>query len=261
MTGSAMQDRIVIETRGLTKRYGSGHTEVVAMRDVSMQVRQGELVALLGPSGSGKSTFLTAVGLINPPTSGQVLIRGQLVLDGPVAHTNLRTFRGRHIGFVFQKSHLIPFLTAVQNVQIALEVNGETPRAARKRAMELLDYLGIAERSVNMPSMLSGGEQQRVAVARALANRPGVILADEPTASLDSRLGRQVMELFAQVAHDQGAGVIVVTHDHRTLDLFDTIFEMEDGTIRGQRQPHTTENMERVGDGRLPTVAQQSLPP
>ncbi|MCX5728091.1 MAG: ABC transporter ATP-binding protein [Nitrospirae bacterium] len=251
-----MQDGVVIETRGLTKVYGSGHTEVVAMRDVSIRVRQGELVALLGPSGSGKSTFLTAVGLINPPTSGQVLISGQVVLDGPVAHTNLRTFRGRHIGFVFQKSHLIPFLTGLENVQIALEVNGETSRAARKRAMELLVYLGIAERSDNLPSMLSGGEQQRVAIARALANRPGVILADEPTASLDSRLGRQVMELFAQVAHDQGAGVIVVTHDQRTLDLFDTIFEMEDGTIRRQRQPQTIRVTEGVGDGRSSTVAQ-----
>jgi putative ABC transport system ATP-binding protein len=256
MTASRVQDPVVIETRGLTKLYGSGHTEVVAIRDVSLQVRQGELVALLGPSGSGKSTFLTAVGLINPPTSGQVLIRGQLVLDGPVAHTNLRTFRGRHIGFVFQKSHLIPFLTAVQNVQIALEVNGETPRAARTRAMELLNYLGIAERSDNLPSMLSGGEQQRVAIARALANRPGVILADEPTASLDSRLGRQVMELFAQVAHDQGAGVIVVTHDQRALDLFDTIFEMEDGRIRRQRQPQDRQATEGVGDKRFPTVEQ-----
>jgi len=256
VTASSVLDPVVIETRGLTKVYGSGHTEVVAMRDVSMQVRQGELVALLGPSGSGKSTFLTAVGLINPPTSGQVLIRGQLVLDGPVAHTNLRTFRGRNIGFVFQKSHLIPFLTAVQNVQIALEVNGETPRAARTRAIELLDYLGIVERSDNLPSMLSGGEQQRVAIARALANRPGVILADEPTASLDSRLGRQVMELFAQIAHDQGAGVIVVTHDHRALDLFDTIFEMEDGTIHQHRQPQARQVTEGVGDGRSPTVVQ-----
>jgi putative ABC transport system ATP-binding protein len=122
--------------------------------------------------------------------------------------------------------------------------------------MELLDYLGIAERSDNLPSMLSGGEQQRVAIARALANRPGVILADEPTASLDSRLGRQVMELFAQVAHDQGAGVIVVTHDHRALDLFDTIFEMEDGTIRQQRQPQARQVIEGVGDGRSPTVVQ-----
>ena len=221
-----------IETDRLTKVYGSGNTEVIAMRNASMQVRPGEVVALLGPSGSGKSTFLTAVGLINPPTLGRVVIRGQLVLDGPTAHTNLRAFRRQHVGFVFQKSNLIPFLTAVENVQIAVELNGETSGAARRRALVLLDYLGVSERADNLPSMLSGGQQQRVAVARALSNRPSVILADEPTAALDSQRGRQVMELFAQVAHEQGAGVIVVTHDHRALDVFDTIYEMEDGVIQ-----------------------------
>jgi putative ABC transport system ATP-binding protein len=236
-----MTHPFAIEADRLTKVYGSGNTEVIAMRDASMHVRQGEVVALLGPSGSGKSTFLTAVGLINPPTSGRVVIRGQLVLDGPVAHINLRTFRRRHLGYVFQKSNLIPFLTAVENVQIAVELNGETPRAARRRAMVLLDYLGVSERADNLPSMLSGGQQQRVAVARALANGPNVILADEPTAALDSHRGRQVMELFAQVAHEQGACVIVVTHDHRALDVFDTIYAMEDGMMQrsqeGQNYP------------------------
>lgn len=233
-----MTDSLAIETQQITKIYGSGNTEVVAMRNASMQVRRGEVVALLGPSGSGKSTFLTAVGLINPPTSGRVLIGGQLVLDGPQPRINLRSFRRRHIGFIFQKSNLIPFLTAIENVQIALELNGETPRAARQRAMELLEYLGVAERADNLPSMLSGGQQQRVAVARALANRPSVILADEPTAALDSHRGRQVMELFAQVAHEQGAGVIVVTHDHRALDVFETIYEMEDGAMQRQQATH-----------------------
>jgi putative ABC transport system ATP-binding protein len=227
-----MTPEFAIETDRLTKVYGSGNTEVTAMRDASMQVRQGEVVALLGPSGSGKSTFLTAVGLINPPTSGRVVIRGQLVLDGPTAYTNLRTFRRRHVGFVFQKSNLIPFLTAVENVQIAVELNEETPGTARRRALGLLDYLGVSAQAESLPSMLSGGQQQRVAVARALANRPHVILADEPTAALDSQRGRQVMELFAQVAHEQGAGVIVVTHDHRALDVFDTLYEMEDGVIQ-----------------------------
>lgn len=229
-----MENSFAIETQALMKVYGSGNTEVVAMQDASMQVRRGEVVALLGPSGSGKSTFLTAVGLINPPTSGRVFIGGRLTLDGPQARTNLRSFRRRHIGYVFQKSNLIPFLSALQNVQIALELNGETSGAARKRSMELLNYLGVGERADNLPSMLSGGQQQRVAVARALANRPSVILADEPTAALDSHRGRQVMELFAQVAHDQGAGVIVVTHDHRALDVFDTIYEMEDGIMHQQ---------------------------
>ncbi len=236
MSKKETKNDLAIETLGLTKIYGSGNTEVVAMKDASMQVHNGEVVALLGPSGSGKSTFLAAVGLINPPTSGKVFIGGQLTLDGGEAYTNLRSFRRHHIGFIFQKSNLIPFLTAVENVQIALELNGETPRAGRKRAMELLDYLGVADRADNLPSMLSGGQQQRVAVARALANRPSVILADEPTAALDSSRGRQVMELFAQVAHEQGAGVIVVTHDHRALDIFDTIYEMEDGLMQRKIQ-------------------------
>ncbi len=227
---------LAIDAVGLTKIYGSGNTEVVAMRDASMQVAQGEVVALLGPSGSGKSTFLTAVGLINPPTSGRITIKGQLVLDGATAHANLRAFRRQHIGFIFQKSNLIPFLSAVENVQIAMQLNGESLRFARRRAIELMDYLGVADRADNLPSMLSGGQQQRVAVARALANRPSVLLADEPTAALDSHRGRQVMELFAKVAHEHGAGVIVVTHDQRALNVFDTIYEMEDGLMHKQPQ-------------------------
>jgi putative ABC transport system ATP-binding protein len=221
-----------IEAESLTKVYGGGNTEVIAMRDASMRVRRGEVVALLGPSGSGKSTFLTAVGLINAPTSGRVVISGQVVMDGPRACVDLRSFRRRHIGFIFQKSNLVPFLRAVENVRVALELNGESAGRARERAMELLDYLGVSDRANSFPSMLSGGQQQRVAVARALANRPNVILADEPTAALDSHRGRQVMELLARVAHEQGAGVIVVTHDQRSLDVFDTTYEMEDGAIR-----------------------------
>lgn len=221
-----------IETERLTKIYGSGNTEVVAMRDVSMSVGRGEVVALLGPSGAGKSTLLTAVGLINPPTSGRISIGGNLVMDGPRSLTNLTAFRLKHLGFVFQKSNLIPFLTALENIVVALELNGAGRRAARTRALKLLDYLGVADRAGNYPSMLSGGQQQRVAVARALANNPNVILADEPTAALDSHRGRQVMDLFKKVAHDQGAAVIVVTHDHRALDIFDTIYEMEDGVVK-----------------------------
>lgn len=227
-----MSSEFALETHSLTKVYGDGNTEVVAMRDASVQVRPGEVVALLGPSGAGKSTFLTSVGLMTPLTSGRVLIGGTLVLDGPQPQINLSTFRRKHIGYVFQKSNLIPFLTACENVQIALELNGFSSREARSKSLELLDYLGVGERERNLPSMLSGGQQQRVAVARALANRPSLLLADEPTAALDSHRGRQVMELFAQVAHEHGTGVIVVTHDQRSLDVFDTIYEMEDGVIR-----------------------------
>lgn len=234
-----------IETEGLTKIYGSGNTEVVAMRDVSIQVDRGEVAALLGPSGAGKSTLLTAIGLINPPTSGRISIAGNLVMEGPRALTNLTSFRLKHLGFVFQKSNLIPFLTALENVLVALELNGAGRRAARKRAMELLDYLGVADRANNYPSTLSGGQQQRVAVARSLSNNPSVILADEPTAALDSHRGRQVMDLFRRVAHEQGAAVVVVTHDHRALDVFDAIYEMEDGIVR--RSPGAARRPPREG--------------
>jgi putative ABC transport system ATP-binding protein len=220
-----------VEVRNLTKIYGSGNTEVVAMKDVSFSVAKGEVAALLGPSGAGKSTLLTAIGLINPPTSGRIFIGGQPVMDADREMVNLSAFRRKHLGFVFQKANLIAFLNAVQNVQVALEINDVAPRAAHNRAMELLDYLGVADRANNLPDALSGGQQQRVAVARALANRPSLILADEPTAALDSARGRQVMELFRKVARERGTAVIVVTHDHRSLDVFDRTYEMEDGRL------------------------------
>jgi putative ABC transport system ATP-binding protein len=226
-----MSDVPAIQTEALCRIYGSGDTEVVALRHASLSVRRGEVAALLGPSGAGKSTLLTAIGLINPPTCGRITIDGHLVMDGPQALTHLSTFRRRHIGFVFQQANLIPFLTAGENVQVAMELEGWPRRAARRRALELLEYLGVAERVDFYPSMLSGGQQQRVAVARALANEPTIILADEPTAALDSHHGRRVMELFGKVAHEHGTGVIVVTHDHRSLDIFDTIYEMEDGIV------------------------------
>lgn len=232
MNASTPNRVAAVAAERLTKVYGQGNTEVVAMNDVSLQVERGEVVALLGPSGAGKSTLLTALGLVNPPTRGRIAIGGQPVLDGDQPLTDLRAFRRQHLGFVFQKANLIPFLTAVENVQVALEINEVAPRPARRRALELLDYLGVAERAGNLPEALSGGQQQRVAVARALANDPSLILADEPTAALDSHRGRQVMELFRKVAHERGAAVIVVTHDHRALDVFDRTFEMEDGRLR-----------------------------
>lgn len=225
-----------LEATGLSKIYGAGHTEVIAMRDATMRVGRGELVALLGPSGAGKSTFLMCVGLIHAPTRGRIAIGGRPVVDGSRALADHRRFRRENIGFVFQKSNLIPFLNAVDNVQIVGELIGHPASIARRRAMDLLDALGVGARSRNMPTQLSGGEQQRVTVARALANRPSLILADEPTAALDSVRGRQVMELFREVAHTHGTGVIVVTHDHRALDVFDTVYEMEDGVLRPSTQ-------------------------
>src|SRR5664280_2917814 len=216
-----------IVAENLTKVYGSGNTEVVAMKDVSLRVARGEVIALLGPSGAGKSTLLTAIGLINPPTAGRIHIGGELVMDADQAKVDLREFRRRHLGFVFQKANLIPFLSTIENVQVALEINDTPPRAAHKRALELLDYLGVADRAGNLPDALSGGQQQRVAVARALANHPRLSLADEPTAALDRHRGRQLMELLRKVARQRGAGVIVVTHDEGAPAIFDRPFEIQ----------------------------------
>lgn len=229
-----------VEAAGLMKVYGWGNTEVVAMRDVSLRVERGEVVALVGPSGAGKSSLLTALGLINPPTAGTISIGGVPVMDGERPLVDLAAFRRKHLGFVFQKANLIPFLNAAQNVQVALEINDVAPRAARSRAMELLAYLEVTDRAHHLPGSLSGGQQQRVAVARALANEPGLILADEPTAALDGARGRQVMELFRRVAHERKAGVLVVTHDHRALDVFDRVLEMEDGRLRVGAKPSST---------------------
>ncbi|MBZ4421748.1 ABC transporter ATP-binding protein [Myxococcus sp. RHSTA-1-4] len=221
-----------IEATGLWKTYGKGETEVTALRDVSLRVRGGEVAALLGPSGSGKSTLLTTLGLLLTPDRGQLSLGGeQVVADGRITRDAARLRRER-IGFVFQKANLIPFLTALENVLLALEINGLRGREAQARARELLDYLGLGERTAHLPDELSGGQQQRVAIARALAMNPPLVLADEPTAALDSHRSRDVMQLFRRVAHERGTAVVVVTHDHRTLDAFDTVHEMEDGVLR-----------------------------
>jgi putative ABC transport system ATP-binding protein len=244
MTGTPSS--YVLEATNLTKVYGRGRTEVVAVREASLSIRRGEVVALLGPSGAGKSTLLTLIGLILTPDKGAIRIGGTLVFEDQSTRIDVRRFRRQRMGFVFQKANLIPFLSAVENVQLAMEINDHPAGVARRRAMELLDYLGVAERAPHMPSELSGGEQQRVAVARALANQPLLILADEPTAALDSVRGRQVMELFRQVAHEQQAGVVVVTHDQRALDVFDRHLQMQDGRL-------TSDPMSPIGQERSST--------
>jgi putative ABC transport system ATP-binding protein len=221
-----------VEAHGLHKTYGHGETEVRALRDVSLTVERGELVALLGPSGSGKSTLLTALGLLLLPERGRILVDGRLVVEDGELHGDAARMRREQMGFVFQKSHLVPFLSALDNVLVAFEINGVRGKAAVDRARELLAYLGLDGRMEHMPEQLSGGQQQRLAIASALAMAPPLLLADEPTAALDKRRGRDVMELFAKVARERGAAVIVVTHDHRSLDVFDAVWEMEDGVLR-----------------------------
>ncbi len=224
-------DHPILRAEALVKTYGQGDTELVALNHVNFVVEAGEVAALLGPSGSGKSTLLTALGLLNLPERGSIWLRDRLVVAEGVAQVDLAAVRRGSIGFVFQKANLIPFLTARENVLLAMQLNDRVGRAAAARAVSLLGELGLAGRADHLPEALSGGQQQRVAIARALANEPPLILADEPTAALDSHRGREVMELLKRIAHDRGAAVVVVTHDHRTLDVFDTIHEMEDGVL------------------------------
>ena len=224
---------IALIAENLCKTYGKDNTVVHALNDVSLTLHAGEIAALLGPSGAGKSTLLTSLGLIQQPDSGKIVIGNETVFsDG--YKTDIRAFRRNHIGFVFQKANLLPFLSAVDNVRLAMEINDVSGKAAKKKAEELLAKFDLSERKNFMPKELSGGQQQRVAIARALANTPELLLADEPTAALDSVMGRKVMELLKQVAHEHNTGVLVVTHDHRAIDVFDRIYVMEDGKIKAQ---------------------------
>ena len=226
MTGAPL-----LSVRNAARHYQSGETVVRALDGASLEAHAGELIGIMGPSGSGKSTLLLICGLLEPPSAGEIYIRDRLVSYPGADLDKLRGFRRDHIGFVFQKANLIPFLTATENVSIALEIADVEARAARGYATQLLGALDLGHRIDNRPSRLSGGEQQRVAVARALANDPPLILADEPTAALDSVRGRQVMELFRRIAVERSACVMVVTHDPRSLDLFYRVIELSDGRI------------------------------
>jgi putative ABC transport system ATP-binding protein len=214
---------------GISKTFGKGPTEVRALREVDLALTSGSVVALLGPSGAGKSTLVKALGLVSLPERGTIEMSGRpVVVDGEL-RGDVMELRRTYLGFIFQKPNLIPFLTARRNVELACEIGGQ--ESPRRRAEELLAYLGVGHRAGAYPDTLSGGEQQRVAIARALANRPSLILADEPTAALDKERGRAVMELFQKVAREQGSTVLVVTHDHRALDVFDALYRMEDGRL------------------------------
>lgn len=224
-----------VRADALTKRYGTGSAAIVALDDVSLALERGTVSALLGPSGSGKSTLIKALGFVSPAERGEVFFEGRLVIKDGKPLADLAQLRRQHLGFVFQKANLTSFLNARENVEIACELGGKTD--GRRRARDLLRYLEVDNRELSYPEMLSGGEQQRVAIARALANDPSLILADEPTAALDSKRSRSVMELFRRVAHEKGAAVLVVTHDHRALDVFDRLYEMEDGRVRPASSP------------------------
>ena len=221
----------VLEVEKLSKTFGEGEHAVHALREASFSVEAGELVALLGPSGSGKSTLLLCISLIQDPTSGRIAVSGRDVWrDGPLG-LDERRFRRENIGFIFQGHNLIPFLTAAENIALARELNGASSAAAAARARELLEFLEVGNRAGAYPGSLSGGEQQRVAIGRALANEPPIIFADEPTASLDTGRGMKVMAMLRRIAREKKSAVIAVTHDHRMVEGFDTAYEMDDGLL------------------------------
>lgn len=228
---SGATGEMLVELRNIAKHYGEGEARVDALKDISLSVTPGSVVGLLGPSGSGKSTLLNVIGCIVEPSSGWMMLDGEVVYENRWLRGDLRRLRLEKIGFIFQSHNLLPFLTVTENVEVVLDLAGAAHAEARQRATELLDYLEISHRRLAYPAQLSGGEAQRVAIARALANRPRIILADEPTAALDSGRAGIVMDLLRKVAREQAAAILVVTHDEKIFDRFDRMFELRDGML------------------------------
>jgi len=222
----------VVRVENLTKIYGRGDAQTLALVDANLSVQKGELVALLGPSGSGKTTLLTAICCISEPTRGRIELDSETVFDEGWTGVDVRALRRQKMGVIFQSYNLIPFLTVLENVELILTLNHVDREQAQGRAMELLDYLEIAHRWHHYPSEISGGEQQRVAIARALANDPKVLLADEPTAALDTERGKIVMGLLRKLSREKEAAGIVVTHDVRMVEGFDRVYHIADGRIQ-----------------------------
>jgi putative ABC transport system ATP-binding protein len=218
---------IVIE--GLKKRYGSGETAVDALKGVDMQVAPGEVVGLIGPSGSGKSTLLKCLGAVIEPTAGRMSLGNEVIYDSGWKVRDLRELRRDRIGFVFQAPYLIPFLDVTDNVALLPMLAGKPNAEARRQALELLNALDVGHRAKAMPAQLSGGEQQRVAIARGLVSRPPVILADEPTAPLDSQRAMAVIRILNDMAHRFETAIIVVTHDEKIIPTFKRIYHIRDG--------------------------------
>ena len=221
---------IALQAVDVTKIYGEGETQVRAVDEVSFAIVPGEFVALVGPSGSGKTTMLAIIAGLLSPTSGDVAIAGQSLSD--MSEAKRTRFRGREIGFAFQSNNLVPYLNALENVELMLRLNGSNTRKDRQRARELLERLGLGDRLTNYPEQLSGGQQQRVAIGRALIHEPSIVLADEPTASLDTERANQVVETFAQLIHEQERAGIMVTHDLRMCKYVDRVIQMVDGKMR-----------------------------
>ena len=235
-----------LETVSVNKIYQSDSGTITAVDDVSIQVQPGEFVALVGPSGSGKTTMLSILAALLKPTSGKVLLDGQdLSTMNEVERVSMRREK---IGFTFQANNLVPYLSAVENVELMLRLNNRLDKTGKLRARELLARLGLSERMHNLPGQMSGGQQQRVAIARAMIHNPSLVLADEPTASLDTERAYQVVETFAGLIHEQKRAGIMVTHDLRMCEYVDRVLQMRDGKLV---QVYSTKNeiRELIGGG------------
>ena len=222
-----------ISVRQLTKTYEEGAAGTPALRGIDLDVHPGELLMLMGPSGSGKTTLLSIMGCILTATSGSVRVAGKEVVG--LREKELPALRLKHIGFVFQGFNLFPTLTAGENVELMLDLKRISGVKAKKRAEDLLEQVGLGNKYGSFPADMSGGQKQRVAIARALAGDPAIILADEPTAALDSHTGRNVMEMMSELAHKRGRAVVIVTHDSRVVSFADRIVRIEDGMIANSR--------------------------
>lgn len=223
----------VLEIKNITKVYGSGHTAVSALKDGSLSVKEKEIVLIMGPSGSGKTTFLSMAGGLLRPTSGEILLSGMNISS--MSEDELPTVRLKHIGFIFQSFNLLSALTVLENVRLILDLAGADKKEATKKAISLLDKEGLLDKINRYPRELSGGEAQRVSIARALINDPDIILADEPTANLDSKNGHRVMMLLKELAKEKGKSIVIVSHDQRIIDVADRVLWLEDGRLRDKK--------------------------
>jgi putative ABC transport system ATP-binding protein len=232
--GTAASANIVLDARDIVKELGSGARKVRALKGVNLALRAGELTLLMGPSGSGKTTLLSILGCILSPTSGSLTVAGHETAG--MTPEQLAALRRRYIGFIFQSYNLFPTLSAEQNVKLALDLRGQRGSEATIRAQRALQQVGLRHRMKSFPGNLSGGEQQRVAVARAIVGAPSVLLADEPTAALDSENGLAVMQLLSEIAKDTSRAVLAVTHDPRTVPFATRVLRIEDGVIVGEER-------------------------
>jgi len=226
--GRNMENNAVISTENVTKTYGSGSVKVEALKNVSVTIQRGEYIAIIGPSGSGKSTFMNLIGCLDTPSTGRIFIEHTNV--SKVSEKQLATIRREKIGFIFQKYNLIPTLNAVENVELSMSFAGVRKKEREERAKKLLSMVNLSHRLYHKPSELSGGEQQRVSIARALANKPSIILADEPTGNVDTKGGDNIMQILEKI-NSEGETIIIVTHDPAIAKRAKRVLQIQDGIV------------------------------